>query len=67
MVLRSRDKTLSSPHRRASFVARIILSANGARANFGFVIQLAPGASAPKGNLAYQDQDAERAHQGHVL
>jgi parallel beta-helix repeat protein len=36
----------------------IVLSPNGSRASFGFVIQLAPGASAPKGNLMYQDQDA---------
>ena len=37
----------------------IILSPSGARANFGFVIQLAPGASVPKGNLVYQDHDAD--------
>jgi hypothetical protein len=36
----------------------IILSANGARANFGFIIQVVDGASAPKGNLMYQDHDA---------
>jgi hypothetical protein len=40
-------------------VPAVIVSANGgARASFGFVIQFASGAPAPKGNLEYQDHSA---------
>jgi hypothetical protein len=38
----------------------ILVSTNGsAKANFGFVIQLAEGSAAPKGNLIYHDQGAD--------
>jgi hypothetical protein len=50
---------LFSPLGELLSVPAIILSANGTRANFGFVIQLAPGATTPKGNLVYQDHDAD--------
>jgi hypothetical protein len=41
-----------------SLPALIVSLNGGSQANFGFVIQFASGASAPKGNLVYDDHDA---------
>ena len=37
----------------------IMASSAAAQANFGFVVKFTSGASAPKGNLQYQDHDAD--------
>jgi hypothetical protein len=41
-----------------SLPALIVSTSGGAQANFGFVIQFTSGATAPKGNLVYQDHGA---------
>ena len=42
-----------------SLPALVVNTNGGAQANFGFVIQFRSGDTAPKGNLQYQDHDAD--------